>query len=239
MQSTFTYAVFLSHNARDKPRVRKLAERLKKAGLRVWFDEWSIKPGDDIYLAVERGLEASRVQLLCLSPAALGSDWVTLERSTVLFRDPTNAERRFVPLLLADCDLPDALRRYKYLDFRDETQAALEELLGACRGEAEAAQSAPQQPSAKQSLWRRLLPLCPARLEQTRAFDWVPLRTQARFPSLSACVPLSCAVAKSVARMKRSGIRVSVRAQGHGCGGTQAPRPGFRCAASRLQGPAP
>ena len=125
--------VFLSHNSGDKPRVRRLAERLRAAGLRVWFDEWVIRPGDDIYLAVERGLEAARVQVLCLSPAALGSDWVTLERSTVLFRDPTNSGRRFIPLLLAECELPDALRRYKYVDFREDAEAAFEELLKICR----------------------------------------------------------------------------------------------------------
>jgi hypothetical protein len=117
--------------------VSKLAEQLKEADLRVWFDDWAIKPGDDIYLAIERGLEAARVQVLCLSPAALGSEWVTLERSTVLFRDPTNAGRRFVPLLLADCTLPDTLRRYKYVDFRQETPAAFDELLAACREEAD------------------------------------------------------------------------------------------------------
>ncbi len=107
MADRFTYDVFLSHNSKDKPRVRKLAEDLREAGLRVWFDEWVIKPGDDIYLSIERGLEAGRAQVLCLSPAALGSDWVALERSTVLFRDPTNAGRRFIPLLLADCEFPD------------------------------------------------------------------------------------------------------------------------------------
>ncbi len=136
MADSFTYDVFLSHNRQDKPRVRALAERLKEAGLRVWLDEWIIKPGDDIYLAVERGLEAARVQVLCLSPAALGSDWVAMERSTVLFRDPSNAGRRFVPLLLADCTLPDTLRRYKYVDFRQETSDAFEELLAASREEA-------------------------------------------------------------------------------------------------------
>src|SRR5882672_10491947 len=119
MPDPFAYDVFLSHNARDKPRVRALAEELRAAGLRVWFDEWVIKAGDDIYLAIERGLEAARVQVLCLSPAALGPNWVTLERSTVLFRDPTNEGRRFVPLLLADCTLPDALRHNKYVDFRE------------------------------------------------------------------------------------------------------------------------
>ena len=48
MADTFSYDVFPSHNAKDRPRVRRLAERLKQAGLRVWFDEWIIKPGDII-----------------------------------------------------------------------------------------------------------------------------------------------------------------------------------------------
>ncbi len=34
-----------------------------------------------------------------------------MERSTVLFRDPSNQGRRFIPLLLADCELPETLRR--------------------------------------------------------------------------------------------------------------------------------
>ena len=52
MADSFTYDVFLSHNRKDKPRVIALAERLKEAGLRVWLDDWVIKPGDDIYLAI-------------------------------------------------------------------------------------------------------------------------------------------------------------------------------------------
>jgi hypothetical protein len=61
----------------------------------------------DRELAIERGLEAPRTLVLWLSPAALGSDWLRLERSTggrgnLPFRDPANAGRRFIPLLLAD-----------------------------------------------------------------------------------------------------------------------------------------
>ncbi len=134
MAGDFPFDVFLSHNRADKPRVRRLAERLKGAGLRVWLDEWVIQPGDIISLKVDEGLEQSRVLLLCLSPAALASDWVALERSTAIHRDPANAGRRFIPLLLADCKLPDTLRRYKYVDFREETEAAFAELLTAFAG---------------------------------------------------------------------------------------------------------
>ena len=91
------------------------------------MDEWVIQPGDIISLKVDEGLEQSRVLLLCLSPAALASDWVALERSTAIHRDPANAGRRFIPLLLADCELPDTLRRHKYVDFREEAEAAFAE----------------------------------------------------------------------------------------------------------------
>ena len=128
MVTSFPYDVFLSHNAKDKPRVRRLAERLKQAGLRVWFDEWNVRSGDIIALKVDEGLEQSRVLPMCISPNALASGWVALERSTAIHRDPSNEGRRFIPLLLADCDLPDTLRRYKYVDFREEAEVAFSEV---------------------------------------------------------------------------------------------------------------
>ncbi len=69
MIDIFQHDVFLSHSKADKTRVRYLAERLRAAGLRVWFDEWIIKPGNDIYLVIKQGLEATRTLVLCLSPA--------------------------------------------------------------------------------------------------------------------------------------------------------------------------
>jgi hypothetical protein len=39
IRKRFVYDVFLSHNTKDKPAVRELAECLKQDGLCVWFDE--------------------------------------------------------------------------------------------------------------------------------------------------------------------------------------------------------
>ena len=97
MPSEFQFDVFLSHSAKDKAVVRPLAERLRKDGLKVWFDEWVLKPGDSIpakidppslrsYSVIEEGLEHSRVlacpaiassrrRMLCMSANAFGSDW--------------------------------------------------------------------------------------------------------------------------------------------------------------------
>jgi small GTP-binding protein len=138
MTPDFAFDVFLSYHSEDRPRVRRLAERLRDAGVRVWFDEWITRPEDDIYLSVEHGLEASRTLVLCLSQAALGSNWVAMERSTVLFRDPSNVGRRFIPLLLSDCGLPDTLRRYRYVDFRQESDVSFQELVAASGSAAEA-----------------------------------------------------------------------------------------------------
>ncbi|NTU41871.1 MAG: TIR domain-containing protein, partial [Nitrospirales bacterium] len=46
MGDEFSYDLFLSHSSKDKAVVRELAERLRKDGLRVWFDEWVLKPRD-------------------------------------------------------------------------------------------------------------------------------------------------------------------------------------------------
>ena len=99
MSADFQYDVFLSHNQADKPRVRRLAERLKaagvpmEAGLRLWWDEWVIRAGDILALKVAEGLEQSRVLRRCLSPTALAAGWVALERSTAGHRDPASSSR--------------------------------------------------------------------------------------------------------------------------------------------------
>ena len=79
----------------------------------------SSRRGDIIALKVDEGLEQSRVLLLCISAAALASGWVALERSTAVHRDPAKVGRRFIPLLLGDCVLPDTFRRYKCVDLRE------------------------------------------------------------------------------------------------------------------------
>jgi tetratricopeptide (TPR) repeat protein len=131
----FSHDIFVSHSSCDKPVVRKIAERLRENGLRVWFDEWSIPIGADISAAVEDGLQQSRTLLLCISKKSLNSDWVNAERSTAMFRDPMNRDRRFIPALIDDCadDIPDALKRFRYADLRNHSKAEIDELCKACQ----------------------------------------------------------------------------------------------------------
>ena len=108
----FPYDVFLSHSAKDKAVVRPLAERLRQGGVKVWLDEWVLKPGDSIPAKIEEGLDRSRVLVLCMSANAFGSDWAQLESGTFRFRDPLNKERRFLPRRLDDAPIKGSLLQF-------------------------------------------------------------------------------------------------------------------------------
>ena len=106
--------------------MRRLAERLQAEGV-IHNAEGTRKMAESEFYPSSFIIHTFPI-VLCLSPNALASGWVALERSTAIHRDPSNEGRRFIPLLLADCDLPDTLRRYKYVDFREEAKAAFAEV---------------------------------------------------------------------------------------------------------------
>lgn len=132
--------LFLSHNGKDKPWTERLAIAVEadRAGapLRVFFDEWDIEPGELIPAELENALQRSRHVGLVLSPEALASDWVTLERSTTIYRDPRARARTLIPLLRRDCTPPDMLAMLAHIDFRrdQDFDAGLERLIRVIRG---------------------------------------------------------------------------------------------------------
>ena len=130
----FSYDVFLSHSSKDKPIVRRLAQRLREDGLKVWFDEWAIPPGGNIPRLIDEGLEQSAVLVLCMSANSLGSDWAAVESQAFRFTDPVNRELRFIPLRLDDTEPRASLRQFAFVDWRGEgTDEAYTRLLDACR----------------------------------------------------------------------------------------------------------
>lgn len=112
--------------------MRLIATRLRNDGLRVWFDDWEIRPGDNIPAKVEEGLERSRVLVLCMSASAFGSEWAVLETGTFRFRDPLNKARRFIPLRLDDSEIRGSLAQFRFIDWHDSPDEAYPALLEAC-----------------------------------------------------------------------------------------------------------
>lgn len=145
MNERFTFDVFLSYSSKDRDVVRDVANRLRKDGLNVWFDEWTLKPGDSVPAKIDEGLEQSRVLVLCMSANAFGSEWSQLEAGTFRFRDPLNKERRFIPLRLDDAPIKGSLAQFLYVSWRaEDRQEEYSKLLEACLASARASTSGEQ-----------------------------------------------------------------------------------------------
>jgi hypothetical protein len=122
----------VSHSSKDREAALELATRLREDGLKVWLDEWEIGAGDLIPLKIEEGLAQSRTLVLLLSANAFASDWVTLERHTALFRDPTNTQRHFIPVRVDEIEINEMLRQFSYVDWRHRSPGEYSKLLRAC-----------------------------------------------------------------------------------------------------------
>ena len=63
------YDVFISHASEDKEEVvRPLANALRKAGLKVWYDEFELHIGDSLRRKIDQGLEKIRFGIVVISP---------------------------------------------------------------------------------------------------------------------------------------------------------------------------
>ena len=91
-----TYDVFISYNSKDAKVASDLARRLKKAGLKVWLDAWTIRGGDHFDDKIEAGLEKSRSVAVLAGPGGFGP-WQRRE----IARAVEDRHLRVIPVLLA------------------------------------------------------------------------------------------------------------------------------------------
>jgi hypothetical protein len=66
------FDVFLSHNSRDKPTVRRLAEALAERGLEVWLDEWQLVPGRPWQEALEEIVTTAKSAAVLVAADGIG-----------------------------------------------------------------------------------------------------------------------------------------------------------------------
>lgn len=66
---------------------------------------------------------ADKPRVRWLAERTRTGEWIDVSRLSTIDSQPA-AGRRFIPLLLGDCALPDTLRRYKVVDFSEESETA-------------------------------------------------------------------------------------------------------------------
>ena len=133
-----SFHVFLSHNSKDKPIVRELAQKLTEScNLRVWLDEDQLVPGRSWQEALEKIIQTTQAAAVLIGESGLGP-WEDPEMRACL-SEFVNRKLPVIPVLLPDTPatpkLPLFLKSFTWVDLRDGlTDPGLEKLVWGITG---------------------------------------------------------------------------------------------------------
>ncbi|WP_205328418.1 toll/interleukin-1 receptor domain-containing protein [Glycomyces sp. YM15] len=92
--------VFISHAYEDKEGfVRDLAEELRRGGVRVWYDEFTLTAGDSLRESIDRGIADAHIGVVVLSQNFFRKNWARHELNGI-FSLSVNEDRRLIPIWL-------------------------------------------------------------------------------------------------------------------------------------------
>lgn len=117
-----TVSVFLSHNTKDKPFVRKLAKDLDSHGVKYWLDEAEIKIGESLIEKIRSGIDQVDYVAVILSENSVASPWVQREIDVAMNQEINGRKIKVLPIMYQKCDLPGFLLGKLYADFTDKSK---------------------------------------------------------------------------------------------------------------------
>lgn len=108
--------IFISHQHKDKEIVSPIAYALEQSfgEENVFYDDWSIKPGENIIERMSEGLEASSYFFFFITENSLRSQMVSLEWTSALKARSENM--KFIPIRAGNVDVPYVISALNYLD---------------------------------------------------------------------------------------------------------------------------
>jgi len=114
--------IFISYNHLDKSLVDMIARRLEIEFGRdnIFYDKWSINPGESIIGHMDEGLEKYTDFFFMLSPNSLNSEMVKKEWQAALIRQINNQKLKFITVRIDDCAPPAILADKLYIDLYGE-----------------------------------------------------------------------------------------------------------------------
>lgn len=114
MDKTNLKNIFLCHDFNDKEIVSKVNAELSRRMYNVWFDKFSIRPGDSIFEKISDGLNKCDNGLLFISKAFLRNEgWVRFELQSLINKQVYEKKKVIIPIWI-DIDLDD-LKDYPWL----------------------------------------------------------------------------------------------------------------------------
>ena len=128
--------IFLSHNSKDKVIVEPIALRLREifGQDKVFYDSWSIQPGDGIIDKMNEGLTHCKLFFFFVSNNSLLSEMVKLEWQNALLK-MTNGQTKIIPIRLDNCIIPAILMQSVYIDlYQNGLEIAIRQIVDIANG---------------------------------------------------------------------------------------------------------
>lgn len=109
--------IFISYNHKDQQLVDMVARQLEITFGKnnIFYDRWSMQPGDSIIGKMNEGLEQYTTFFYFLSTNSLESNMVAKEWQSALMSS-VNGNLKFVPIRLDDCNPPAIMKDLVYID---------------------------------------------------------------------------------------------------------------------------
>jgi len=124
--------VFVSYSHEDHDTVARIIEGLGRTGHDVRLDENFLSIGDPLSTSIRNEISLSDFVCVVLSPSSEASTWVKHEIAEVLHQELERKRVQLLPCIIAPCELPAVLTRFRgerlHLDFEADFGGALRKL---------------------------------------------------------------------------------------------------------------
>lgn len=98
MITSTEYDLFISHASEDKKDfVEPLVEELKKLGISVWYDKFTLKIGDSLREKIDEGLKLSRYGTIIISTSFIQKSWTGYELNSMITKE-INGHKMILPI---------------------------------------------------------------------------------------------------------------------------------------------
>jgi tetratricopeptide (TPR) repeat protein len=123
-ETDFKYDVFISYSHKDEEWVvNTLLPSLEDAGLRVCIDFRDFVPGKPSRANMRDACKESAYTVLVMTPAWVASEWTSFESLLSFLHDPAGKRQRTVPMMIEQCDIPEDIQIFTYVDFLRKDRA--------------------------------------------------------------------------------------------------------------------
>jgi hypothetical protein len=126
--------VFLSYSSGDRPAARELFAYLSSVGVDPWLDIEKLLPGQEWESEIKAAVRNSDAVIVCLSHGSATKEGY-VQKEIRLALDVADEKPQgmifVIPIRLEECQVPDRLRKWQWVDAFDQDDRPFERLLGA------------------------------------------------------------------------------------------------------------